>query len=69
MENTLALEKQLRFTQLLQVITLLFLLVLSAAVIYLLMLQICGEAGCFGQSENVDSNDEYSACAKNQRKQ
>lgn len=68
MENTLALEKQLRFTQLLQVITLIFLFILSTAVIYLLMLQICGEAGCFGQ-ENVDSNDEYSACSKNQRKQ
>lgn len=65
-DSPMALEKQLRYMQILQVITLVFLLMLAAAVIYLLMLQICGEAGCFGQG-GVNANDDYFACKKTQR--
>uniref|UniRef100_A0A1B0FK55 Major sperm protein n=1 Tax=Glossina morsitans morsitans TaxID=37546 RepID=A0A1B0FK55_GLOMM len=61
--STSALERQLRFTQVLQVITLIFLLMLSGAVIYLLMLQLCGDAGCFSRDVASDTS-EGAPCGK-----
>uniref|UniRef100_A0A1A9W4J6 MSP domain-containing protein n=1 Tax=Glossina brevipalpis TaxID=37001 RepID=A0A1A9W4J6_9MUSC len=61
-----ALERQLRFTQVLQVITLIFLLMLSGAVIYLLMLQLCGDAGCFSR-DVASETSEGASCGKAKR--
>ncbi|TMW52556.1 hypothetical protein DOY81_002381 [Sarcophaga bullata] len=61
-DETRRLEKQLRNTQILQIATLIFVLILSAAVIYLLKLQLCNDDGCFNKEES--SNVDFGECAK-----
>ncbi|XP_013116417.1 motile sperm domain-containing protein 2 isoform X2 [Stomoxys calcitrans] len=61
--ETRKLEKQLKFTQTLQWITLVVLFILSIAVIYLLKLQIVNDEGCLSKDGLADAVD-FATCAK-----
>ncbi|XP_075162191.1 motile sperm domain-containing protein 2-like [Haematobia irritans] len=60
---TRKLEKQLKFTQTLQWVTLIILFILSMAVIYLLKLQMLDDEGGLSRDGSADSVD-FAACAK-----
>ncbi|XP_065359809.1 motile sperm domain-containing protein 2-like [Calliphora vicina] len=62
-EETRRLEKQLRNTQILQLATLIIVIILSAAVIYLLKLQLCNDDGCLNKEEAANNVD-FGSCAK-----
>lgn len=63
-DETRKLEKQLRNTQILQIVTLAFLVLLSIAVIYLLKLQLCNDEGCFTKADDTANTVDFATCAK-----
>ncbi|XP_005190834.1 motile sperm domain-containing protein 2 [Musca domestica] len=63
-EETRKLEKQLRNTQILQIITLVFLFILLGAVIYLLKLQMCDVDGCSTNRDSAAESVDFATCAK-----